>query len=347
MKKSISVLLASVTCCALLAGCSVYETTEWTTFPPLPSTEETSSEPFTVPDVPTETSYDPEKVKSTERKIPTWSTAEESSSEGNSGGLDGKKSDGATPSISVKSEQKKAGNDQSANKSLALEWAKEINSECPVSRQIMIDFLVSNGGFSTEEATYGADHCGADWKANAKKYAIILIQEEDLTPNYLLSELENMKFTREQAEYGMKNCGANWEQMAASIAREHVKEDPCSYQWLVEALEEAGYTHDQSVKAANQCGADWNANAAKLCKMFLEYYPNATQDELRQFLLGEGLFTSEQTEYGLSHCGKDWSAVPPTETTTEPVPTDGETEPTPATVADTDPTELPASEEPA
>ena len=62
-------------------------------------------------------------------------------------------------------------------------------------------------GFSTEEATYGADHCGADWNEQAAKKAKSYLEYTSFSRDGLIKQLEYEGFTREQAEYGASAVG--------------------------------------------------------------------------------------------------------------------------------------------
>lgn len=62
-------------------------------------------------------------------------------------------------------------------------------------------------GFSTEEATYGADNCGADWNEQAAKKAQSYLEYTSFSRDGLIQQLEYEGFTREQAEYGVSAVG--------------------------------------------------------------------------------------------------------------------------------------------
>lgn len=57
-------------------------------------------------------------------------------------------------------------------------------------------------GFSNEDATYAADHCGADWKEQAVKCAESYLKYSSFSKSGLIDQLEYEGFTHEQAEYG-------------------------------------------------------------------------------------------------------------------------------------------------
>ena len=62
-------------------------------------------------------------------------------------------------------------------------------------------------GFSTEEAIYGANNCGADWNEQAAKKAQSYLDFTSLSRVGLIEQLEYEGFTKEQAEYGASAVG--------------------------------------------------------------------------------------------------------------------------------------------
>lgn len=65
----------------------------------------------------------------------------------------------------------------------------------------MIDQLKYEG-YSSSEATYAADHCGADWKEQAVKKAKSYLKYSSFSYDGLVDQLEYEGFTHEQAAYG-------------------------------------------------------------------------------------------------------------------------------------------------
>ena len=62
-------------------------------------------------------------------------------------------------------------------------------------------------GFSAEEATYGADNCGADWNEQAAKKAKSYLEFTSFSRSGLMDQLLYDGFTQEQAEYGVTQNG--------------------------------------------------------------------------------------------------------------------------------------------
>ena len=57
-------------------------------------------------------------------------------------------------------------------------------------------------GYSTEEATYAVDNCGADWKEQAAKKAEEYLNSMSFSKSGLIEQLEYEGFTHDQAAYG-------------------------------------------------------------------------------------------------------------------------------------------------
>lgn len=62
-------------------------------------------------------------------------------------------------------------------------------------------------GYSKEDATYGADNCGADWNEQAAKMAKEYMDTMSFSRSGLISQLKYEGFTNAQAEYGASAVG--------------------------------------------------------------------------------------------------------------------------------------------
>lgn len=62
-------------------------------------------------------------------------------------------------------------------------------------------------GYSTEEATYAADHCGADWNEQAAKSAQQYLDLMSFSRQQLIDQLVYEGYTQEQAAYGVSQAG--------------------------------------------------------------------------------------------------------------------------------------------
>jgi len=61
--------------------------------------------------------------------------------------------------------------------------------------------------FTSEQAKYGADNCGADWNEQAAKSAESYLEYTSFSRSGLISQLEYEGFTRAQAVYGAEANG--------------------------------------------------------------------------------------------------------------------------------------------
>ena len=88
----------------------------------------------------------------------------------------------------------------------ALSKAESYLSYMPFSYSGLIKQLEFEE-FSTEDATYAADNCGADWKEQAALKAQQYLDYTSFSRNGLIKQLEFEGFTKEQAEYGVNEVG--------------------------------------------------------------------------------------------------------------------------------------------
>lgn len=88
----------------------------------------------------------------------------------------------------------------------ALKTAKNYLSTMAFSYKGLIKQLEFEG-YSNEEATYGADNCGADWNEQAAKCARNYLNTMSFSKSSLINQLEFEGFTSEQAKYGAEAVG--------------------------------------------------------------------------------------------------------------------------------------------
>lgn len=88
----------------------------------------------------------------------------------------------------------------------ALAKAKSYLDYMPFSYTGLIEQLEYEG-FSTEEATFGADNCGADWNEQAALKAQAYLDYQSFSRQGLIEQLLYEGFTQEQAEYGVTAVG--------------------------------------------------------------------------------------------------------------------------------------------
>lgn len=88
----------------------------------------------------------------------------------------------------------------------ALRTAANYLDTMPFSYSGLIDQLEYEG-YSTEDATFAADYCGADWNEQAALKAQDYLDFMGFSRSGLIDQLMYEGFTREQAEYGVDSVG--------------------------------------------------------------------------------------------------------------------------------------------
>lgn len=102
--------------------------------------------------------------------------------------------------------------DKSTNKSTTVSQSNAVNRAksyldyTAFSRQGLIEQLEYEG-FSNADATYGADHSGADWMEQAAKKAESYLEYSSFSRSGLIDQLEYEGFTHEQAVHGVNSVG--------------------------------------------------------------------------------------------------------------------------------------------
>ena len=71
----------------------------------------------------------------------------------------------------------------------------------------LIQQLESYDQYSEEDATYAADHCGANWNEQAAKSAQSYLDISNFSRDGLIQQLKFVGFTDDQAEYGVSAVG--------------------------------------------------------------------------------------------------------------------------------------------
>ncbi len=102
-------------------------------------------------------------------------------------------------------------------------------------------------GYTTDEATYAADNCGADWNEQALREAKSYLDYSAFSYSGLIEQLEYEEYTTEQATYAADNCGADWNEQAAREAESYLSYSAFSRDELIDQLEYEGYTSEQAI----------------------------------------------------------------------------------------------------
>lgn len=135
----------------------------------------------------------------------------------------------------------------------ALDTAKRYLQSSAFSYSGLIDQLEYEK-YSTEDATYAADHCGADWNEQALLSAKSYIDYSAFSYTGLIDQLEYEGFTAEQAAYGADNCGADWNAEAAEAAANYLEFSSFSRDGLIDQLLYEGFTQEQAEYGVTQAG---------------------------------------------------------------------------------------------
>lgn len=110
-------------------------------------------------------------------------------------------------------------------------------------------------GFSSAEAKYGADNCGANWKTQALKKAKSYLNSSAFSYSGLLEQLEYEGFTSDEAQYGVDNCNANWNEQAVKKAKSYIRSSSkLSKSDLIDQLEYEDFTYSQAKYGVDNCG---------------------------------------------------------------------------------------------
>ena len=166
-------------------------------------------------------------------------------------------SSSSSSSTSTKSTTDSGSNSSSSSSSSAttsqkkaLSRAKSYLKSNNFSYSGLIDQLEYEG-YSTEDATYGADNCGADWNAQALGKAKSYLKHSAFCYTGLIEQLEYEGFDEDQASYGADNCGADWMEQAEKKAAQYMKHNSYSRSRLIEQLEYEGFTSEQAEHGAD------------------------------------------------------------------------------------------------
>ena len=93
----------------------------------------------------------------------------------------------------------------SVGKQNALRQANQYLNAMAFSYSGLIEQLEYEG-YSTEDATYAVDHCGADWNDEAAKKAEEYLNTMSFSRSGLIEQLEYEGFTHDQAVYGVNKA---------------------------------------------------------------------------------------------------------------------------------------------
>lgn len=101
-------------------------------------------------------------------------------------------------------------------------------------------------GYTTEEATFAANNCGADWNEQALQKALDYLDFSAFSYSGLIGQLEYDEFTTEQATYAVDNCGADWNEQAVEKAKDYLDYSSFSRAELIDQLIYEGFSPEQA-----------------------------------------------------------------------------------------------------
>ena len=135
----------------------------------------------------------------------------------------------------------------------ALRKAEEYLNVMAFSEKGLIKQLEFEG-FTNEEATYGAQNCGADWNEQALKKAKEYLDIMAFSQSGLIKQLEFEGYTNDEAKYGVENCNADWMEQAVKKAKEYLDLMAYSKDRLIKQLEFEGFTNEEATYGVEQNG---------------------------------------------------------------------------------------------
>ena len=105
-------------------------------------------------------------------------------------------------------------------------------------------------GFTSAEADYAVDNCGADWNEQALLKAEEMVSDGSNYSAMAVKEmlLSNYGYTGDEAEFAVQNCGADWNESALSAARSYMRMG-YSVDEIAAILADDGYTSENILYA--------------------------------------------------------------------------------------------------
>lgn len=141
----------------------------------------------------------------------------------------------------------------SKGKQNALKRAKDYLKIFNFSKEGLIHQLEFDK-FSSPEAKYAVDNCGANWNKQAIEQAKNYLRSNSFSYQGLIDQLEFERFTPSQAKYGVDHCGANWNEQAVKKAKDYLRLYSFSRQELISQLEFDKFSSSQAEYAAKKVG---------------------------------------------------------------------------------------------
>lgn len=164
----------------------------------------------------------------------------------------GQQTQGEQP-VQVADQEPSAEPSLTTGQSNALAKAWDYLSFSPFSYSGLVSQLEYEG-FTTDEAIFAVDNCGADWYAQAAAKAVDYLNYSGFSYSGLISQLEYEGFSTEEATYGADSCGTDWNQQAARVARDYIDYSSFSRDGLIDQLQYEGFSYEQAEYGASAVG---------------------------------------------------------------------------------------------
>ena len=159
------------------------------------------------------------------------------------------------------------------------------------SKQEMISALKYKD-VSAVRAEKMIDLCQVDFKMQALKKTLYLMNNHGFSPASLKKQLLSLEFTPEEADYALENCGADWDLQTKFSVQSRLNYLEISEQGLYELMESEGYDVEIVKKYVDEIHPDWNIECLQAALFYRSIYPT----DLDKYLTSEK-FTPEQIEY--------------------------------------------------
>jgi hypothetical protein len=142
---------------------------------------------------------------------------------------------------------------ENVNQSNARKKAASYLSYSAFSRSGLIKQLEFEG-FSTADATYGADAQNADWNKQAVKKAANYLSYSSFSRSGLIKQLEFEGFSSSEATFGTDAQNVDWNKQAAKKAASYLSTSAFSLSGLIDQLEYEGFSPAQAAFGAASTG---------------------------------------------------------------------------------------------
>ena len=135
----------------------------------------------------------------------------------------------------------------------ALDQARNYLDIMAFSRTGLIEQLEYKG-YTSSEAEYAAENCGADWYEQAVLKAESYLNVSHFSRAGLIDTLEYAGFTTSEAEYAVGQCDVDWYEQAVLKAKDYLEIKSFSRSGLIDMLEYVGFSYSQASAAATAVG---------------------------------------------------------------------------------------------